>query len=123
MKFLSIYTPDANAASAPPSKEHMARMGKLVEESRKQGTLLATGMLLPDANGGIRVRRAANETSVSEKPGPLAAVIGRQSGFAILQAKAREEVIEVTKRFLEVAGDGECELCPIQEPGSGCGQA
>ena len=31
-------------------------------------------------------------------------------GFALLQAKSKTEAIELTKRFLKVAGDGECEL-------------
>lgn len=57
MKFLSIHTPDPKTASVPPSKEHMAEKGKFVEASRKQGTPLATGMLLLDTvlrwKGGV----------------------------------------------------------------------
>ncbi len=64
MKFLSIYTPDAKAASVPPTKEHMAEMRKLVQESVKRGTLLATGMLLSDSKGGIRVRRSAGRINL-----------------------------------------------------------
>jgi hypothetical protein len=43
MKFLSIYRPDEKTSGGgPPTKEHMAEMGKLIEESMKAGTLLAT---------------------------------------------------------------------------------
>jgi hypothetical protein len=53
MKFLSIYRPDEKTSGGgPPTKEHMAEMGKLIEESMKAGTLLATGGLLPISNGG-----------------------------------------------------------------------
>jgi hypothetical protein len=36
-------------------------------------------------------------------------------GFAILQAKSKEEAIELTRRFLDVAGDGECEIRQLYE--------
>jgi hypothetical protein len=38
------------------------------------------------------------------------------AGFAIVQAKSKDEAIEITKNFLKVAGDGECELRQIFEP-------
>jgi hypothetical protein len=33
-----------------------------------------------------------------------------EGGFALIQAKSKEEAIEFTKRFLKVAGDGETEI-------------
>jgi hypothetical protein len=119
MKYLSIYTPDSKAANTPPSKEHMADMGKLVQESIEAGTLLATGMLLPDSKGGLRVRRSGSEITVADRPGPLTDAASRRSGFAVLEAKSREDVIEMTRKFLGIAGEGECELCQIQEPAIG----
>jgi hypothetical protein len=100
----------------------MAEMKQLVEESIKAGTLLATGMLLSDSKGSIRVRRSASEITVLEEPGPLAEAAARRRGFAVLEAKSREEVIEATRSFLKAAGDGECELCQIQEPAVGFGR-
>jgi hypothetical protein len=32
------------------------------------------------------------------------------AGFAILEAASKAEAIELTRRFLDVAGGGECEL-------------
>ena len=32
------------------------------------------------------------------------------AGFAILEAASKQEAIELTRKFLEVAGGGECEL-------------
>jgi hypothetical protein len=48
-------------------------------------------------------------------------------GFALLEAKSKEEAIELTKRFLKVAGDGECEIrqiftAPDVAPGDAAGQ-
>jgi hypothetical protein len=114
MRFLSIYTPDKKISGVPPSKEHMAEMEKLVEEATKAGTLLATGGLLPISKGGARVRCSGREITVID--GPFTESKELIAGFAILQAKSKEEAIEGTRRFLKVAGDGECELRQIMEP-------
>ncbi len=36
-------------------------------------------------------------------------------GFAILRANSKEEAIQLAKDFLQVAGDGECEIRQIFE--------
>jgi hypothetical protein len=38
-------------------------------------------------------------------------------GFAILKADSKEEAIELARQFLQIAGDGECELRQIYEQG------
>ena len=111
MKFLSIYKPASNAGG-PPSKEHMAEMGKLIEETMKSGLLVSTGGLLPLSKGGAVVRRSGGEITVIDAP------TGENiSGFAVLEAKSRDEAIEMLRRFLKIAGDGESELRPMLEPG------
>ena len=105
MRFLSIYK--KKESNEPPSPQHMAEMGKLIEEMTKAGTLVATEGCLPSSKGA-RVRRSGKKLTVTDGPFTEAKeVIG---GFALLQAKSKAEAIEVTKRFLNVAGDGECEL-------------
>jgi hypothetical protein len=113
MKYLSMYTPDPKLAGIPPSQEHMAAMGKLIEESMKAGILVATGGLQPLAKGGARVKRSGNEITAID--GPFSETKEVVGGFAILEAKSKEEVIDITKRFLKVAGDGECELHQIMD--------
>lgn len=115
MKFFSIFTPDPKSASAPPSPERSAAMGKLMEESIQQKSLIATGMLLTDPQGGLRVQLFGDSFTVSNQPGALAEAASRRSGFAVLQAKSREEVIEFVRNFLKVAGGGEVELCQIPD--------
>ena len=113
MKFLSVYkTVERNA---PPSPEEMDRMGKLIEEGMKAGWLLATEGCLPSAFGA-RVRKSGGKLSVTD--GPFTESKEIVGGFAILQANSKQEVIELAKRFLEVAGDGECELRQIWEAGA-----
>jgi hypothetical protein len=114
MRFLSIYKTAERAV--PPSQEEMAKMGKLVEDGMKAGFLLAVEGCMPSATGA-RVRRTNNKLTVTDGPFTEAKeVIG---GLAILQAKSREEAIELTKQFLQVAGEGECELRQLFEANQG----
>jgi len=114
MKFLAVFTPDAKTAGIPPTKEHMAEMGKFVEESFKSGVLLATGGLLPVSKAGVRLQSAEGKITVID--GPFTETKELIAGFAILQLKSKEEAIESAKRFLKVAGDGVTELRQIMEP-------
>jgi hypothetical protein len=114
MKFLSIYK---NAERAvPPSQEEMAQMGKLVEEGMKAGWLLATEGCLPSALGA-RVRFSDGTLRVTD--GPFTESKEVVGGFAILRANSKAEVIELTKKFLGVAGSGECEIRQIYEAAQG----
>jgi hypothetical protein len=115
MKYLSLYTPGQR--TGPPSKEYMAEMGKLIEESMKSGELVSTGGLLPISKGGARVRRTGSEISVID--GPFTEAKEVVGGFAILEAKSREDAIQMARKFLKVAGDGETEIRQMMEPGEG----
>jgi hypothetical protein len=111
MRFLSIYK--GVETGQPPTPEHMAEMGHLIEESMKKGELLATEGCLPSAMGA-RVRRDGTTVTVTDGPfSESKEVIG---GFAILQAKSKAEAVEMVKRFLAVVGGGECEVRQIYEP-------
>jgi hypothetical protein len=110
MKFLSIYK--SAEKNAPPSQEEMAKMGKLVEEGMKAGWLLATEGCLPTALGA-RVRNSSGKLTVTD--GPFTEAKEVVGGFAILRAKSKEEAIQLAKDFLQVVGEGECELRQIFE--------
>jgi hypothetical protein len=110
MKFLSIYK--AAERDAPPSQEEMVKMGKLVEEGMKAGWLLATEGCLPTALGA-RVRNSNGKVTVTD--GPFTEAKEVVGGFAILRAKSKEEAIQLAKDFLQVVGEGECELRQIFE--------
>jgi hypothetical protein len=113
MKFLSIYK--TAERSTPPTQEEMARMGKLIEEAMTAGWLLATEGCLPSALGA-RVRRSGSSINVTD--GPFTEAKELVGGFAILKANSKQEAIELCRKFLQVAGEGECELRQLYEPGS-----
>ena len=110
MRFLSIYK--SRETNAPPSPEHLAKMGKLIEESIKSGELLATEGCLPSAFGA-RVRLEEGKITVTD--GPFVETKEVIGGFAILQANSKEQAIEQTRKFLQVMGQGECEIRQIFE--------
>ena len=112
MKFLSIYkTAERNT---PPTEQEMAKMGKLIEQSMKEGSLLATEGCMPTALGA-RVRRSSGKITVTD--GPFTEAKEVVAGFAILNANSKEDAIRIAKDFLAVAGEGECELRQIYEQG------
>ena len=110
MRFLSIYK--TVETGVPPTPEKMAEMGQLIEEATKAGELLATEGCLPSALGA-RVRLAGGKVTVTD--GPFTESKELIAGFALLQAGSKEEAIEMAKRFLKVAGEGECEIRQIFE--------
>src|SRR6266403_666345 len=112
MRFLCLYKP-AKAEGTPPSEGEITQMGKLIEESFKSGILLATEGCLPSALGA-RVRLTDGNFKVTD--GPFTESKEIVGGFAIIQAKSKEDAIEITKDFLKIAGNGETEIRQIYEP-------
>jgi hypothetical protein len=110
MRFLTIYK--AVEKDAPPTPEEMAAMGKLIGDMTRAGTLLSTEGCQPSAKGA-RVRLSNGKLTVTD--GPFSEAKEIIGGFAIIQAKSKAEAIELTKRFLKVAGDGESEIRLLHE--------
>jgi hypothetical protein len=74
--------------------------------------LVSTGGCLPSSLGA-KVRRAGGDYAVTD--GPFTEAKEVVGGFAILEARSKEHAIELNKRFLAVAGDGEVELRQLFE--------
>jgi len=110
MRFLSIYK--TAERSAPPTPEEMATMGKLIEDGMKGGSLLAVEGCMPSATGAL-IRLSNGKVTITD--GPFTESKEVVGGLAILQANSREEAIESVRQFLNVAGDGECELRQLFE--------
>jgi hypothetical protein len=111
MRYLCIYKP-AKAEGAPPSQTEMDKMGKYIEQSFMDGTLLATEGCL-SSSLGARVRKSNGQFKVTD--GPFTETKEIVGGFAIIQAKSKEDAIQITKNFLNIAGDGETEIRQLYE--------
>ena len=106
MRFMTLYKP-GKESDAPPTQKEMADMGQLIEEMAKAGVLIATDGLQPSSKGA-RVRISDGKFTVTD--GPFTEAKELVAGYAIIQAKSKEEAIELTKRFLKVVGEGESEI-------------
>lgn len=92
MRILSVFTMDA-ASMQPPSQEKIDRMGQLIEEMRSKGALVDTGGVMPGSLE-LKVERKNGNCAVTD--GPF--------------TESKEEAIEWTRRFLDVAGEATCHL-------------
>lgn len=115
MRFLSIIKGAEHQGDPPQAL--LDAMGKFIEESLKDGSLIQTGGLAGSARG-VRIRSSGGTLSVTD--GPFAETKELVGGYAILEAESREEAIEATRKFMELhrrhwpQWDGECELRQIE---------
>lgn len=112
MKFLMTYA--AASRSAPPTKEHMEAIGKFTSEMVKSGVVLMTGGLVRPTKG-TKVKFESGKFSVTD--GPYAETKELIDGFALIQAKSKEEAIEIARRFMTLAGEGDGEILQVFEQG------
>lgn len=111
MRFLGIYSITGRKAT-PSTQDEIARMGGLIEESTKNGALLSTEGCLPSP---LRVRVRLSDEKFTVTGGPSTESKEVVGGFAILRCDSKAEVIDLAKRFLEVAGDGETKIWQLHE--------
>jgi hypothetical protein len=110
MRFMMIYRPSNVKdleAGVPPTPQQMAEMGKFTAEVAKSGALVATDGLLPSAKGA-KVLQSAGKVTVLD--GPFTETKELIAGYAIVEVGSKAEAIDLAKRFLKAAGDGESEI-------------
>ena len=100
----------------------MEAMGKFVQKSLKEGSLVDTGGLLPSKEG-VRLRLAKGKITVTDGPfSESKEVIG---GWAILKADSKAEAVRLATEFMELHHkhwpefEGESEVRPMFDPGVG----
>lgn len=107
MRYFGYTLGDPTAVMPAPSEELMTEMGKFIEEATKAGVLLATGGLAPAAEA-TRVVRSGGKFTVLD--GPFTEAKELVGGWALMEVRDKAEAIEWTRRFLDIAGDGESTL-------------
>jgi hypothetical protein len=115
MRFISIFTHEP--VNRAPTQSEMAAMGQLIEEAMKEGWLLKTEGVSFGANG-FRVHKSAG-AKVTVTDGPFSETKEVIGGYALLKADSKEEIVKHTKRFLDVAGQGTCEIYQLYEMPAG----
>ncbi|MDB5923370.1 MAG: hypothetical protein JWN13_2306 [Betaproteobacteria bacterium] len=109
-------------AGIPPNAALIAGMAKLSQEMTEAGVLLSSGGLQPSATG-MRLKYRGGKLAVTD--GPFIETKEIIGGFAILQAKSREDALQLANRCLDVhinAGitDFEMEIRPMFDPEGPC---
>ena len=110
------HTEDYRNADVPASLYE--EMGNFIEEATKSGNFVAGAGLQP-SSAGSRVSLKAGKITV--KDGPFAESKEIVGGYAIMDAKSREEALTFARRFMELhlkhwpAFEGECEVRPFED--------
>ena len=109
MRILSIVT---RPESAPrlPSQEEIERTVALFSELGKDGSLIDAGGTWPGLLE-MQITRRAGEYSIVD--GPFAEAKEVVGGYLLLEVPDREAAIALTRRILDVSGDGTCHLHEI----------
>ncbi|MEV6862536.1 YciI family protein [Streptosporangium subroseum] len=98
---------------APPTEKVMAEMAAFVEEMTQAGVLLATGGLDP---AGTHVSSSGGRITVTD--GPFTEAKEAIVSFALIEARSKEEAVELARRFWKVVGDGEGDIQQVFGPES-----
>jgi hypothetical protein len=104
MRFMMLLKIDTTQVpEGGPSAALMEDMGKLIEEMTRAGVMLDTGGFRP-LDEGTRVRLSDGKLTVLD--GPFAEAKEVIGGYALIQAKSKEEAVEWASRFLAIHGEG-----------------
>ena len=110
------HTEDYRQAEVPASLYE--EMGRFIEETTKSGNFVSGAGLQP-SSAGTRVRLKNGKITVMD--GPFAESKELVGGYAIIDAKTRDEALALARRFMELhlkhwpTFEGECEMRPFEE--------
>ena len=96
----------------------MDAMGKFVTANLERGVLLDTAGLKPSVDG-FRVSVAGGRIGVTD--GPFVETKEVIGGYALAEAKSREEALELARQFMDLhrihwpTFVGECEVRPLED--------
>src|SRR5579863_8805280 len=116
MKYLTFIRHSESHRQYGPPAALLEAMGRFVQKSLKDGTLVDTGGLLPSKDG-VRVRLEGGKINVTD--GPFAETKEVIGGWAILNVASKADAIRVAKEFMELHHkywpefEGESEVRPM----------
>jgi hypothetical protein len=111
MRYMTLYKPGVE--NEMPTEKEMAAVGQLIQEMAKAGTLILTDGLQSSSKGArVKIDSTGKFTVID---GPFTETKELVGGYAIINAKSKDEAIELTKRFLKAMGRGESEIRLMQD--------
>jgi hypothetical protein len=122
MKYFTVIRHSESYRHSGPPAALMEAMGRFVQKSLQDGTLVETAGLLPTKEG-TRVRLGGGKITVTDGPFTESKeVIG---GYAILNVASKAEALRIATEFMELHRkywpefEGESEVRAMFEPGTG----
>ena len=117
MKYLMLIKHDERYRNEALPQGLMDAMGKFVEKSFKDGSLVDTAGLQPSSEGA-RIRVSSGKAKVMD--GPFTESKEIIGGYAIVAADTKERAMEVAKQFVDLhlehwpGFNFECEIRPME---------
>lgn len=117
MRYLMFIKVNESYRDQVPPPGMMEAMDVFVKESFKNGSLIDTAGLQP-SSAGVRIRLAGGK--VTSTDGPFTESKEVIGGYALVEAKTREEALKVANEFVELhrvhwpGFDCECEVRPLE---------
>ena len=120
MRYMMFIKHREDYRNQAPRPELMDAMGKFVEEGFKNGTLIDTAGLKPLVDA-TRVRLSGGKLTTTD--GPFAEAKEMIGGYALVEAKSKQEAVDIATKFMELHRvhwpefEGECEVRPLEDMG------
>lgn len=106
MKFLMTY----HGKDTAPKPETLAKLGAFTEEMVKSGNLIMTGGLVRPSKG-TKIEYTGGKYTITD--GPFVETKELIDGFALIKADSLQAALDLAKRFMSVAGEGEGEVLQV----------
>jgi hypothetical protein len=118
MRYMMFIKHTQDYANEQPPASLYEAMGQFIEDATKKGQFVSGAGLQPTTAGH---RVALRNGKITTTDGPFTESKEIVGGFAIIDAKSREEALDLARRFMEVhqthwpTFEGECEVRPFEE--------
>ncbi len=108
MRYMIMFKADSDTEAAAPACIALPEMQRFIGELQSEGILIATEGLQPSERGAARLRRSGGKVSVMD--GPFTEAKELVAGFVLVEVPSKEAAVELTHRFLEIAGEAAAEV-------------
>lgn len=108
MRFMIMFKADSDTEDAAPACMMLPEMQHFISGLKDEGVLIGTEGLKPSRTNAARVRRSGGKITLMD--GPFAEAKELVAGFVLVDVPSREAAVELTERFLTIAGDASAEL-------------
>ena len=118
MRYMMFIKHTQDYGNVQPPAGLYEEMGKFIEETTKSGNFVGGAGLQP-TSAGTRVKLKGGKIAVVD--GPFTESKEIVGGYAIIDAKSRDEALGLARRFMELhqkhwpTFEGECEVRPFEE--------